>query len=81
MGLWRDQEDDEGMEGREFDAELVDDSGLVWAGRGEGEVDYGWNWNRMRKGGARRTIGSGEEDESIEPFPLLPPSYCVDFEL
>ena len=78
--------------------DFVDDSRIIWAGRGEdGEEDEGDDnyWPRYAKaapmparlpGGtgaysARREEEEEEDDEAVVPFPLMPPSYCVDFEL
>ena len=81
MRLWRGDEDEAEEAGSDGDGELVDDSRLVWAGRGEGETDYWGVWERKSKYSVRRQIAGADEDEAEPPFPLLPPSYHVDFEL
>lgn len=80
-----------GLAERSFDSppvEEVDDSRLVWMGRGEGreeeEEEERWTGYGAVVKARMAGFGSGvqeEEDDALVPFPLLPPSYCVDFEL
>ena len=64
--------------------EVVDDSRLVWMGRGEEEEEEeGWQGcggmgvETGRKSLARSVEEEEEEEEAAVPFPLLPPSYRV----
>ena len=80
--------------GRGLSASFVDDSQLQWSGRsledGSAEVGaLGRRKERARWSGRGRASDSDEEDDAVEdedagsvlPFPLMAPSYHVDFEL
>ena len=70
--------------------DVVDDSRLVWMGRGEEGEEEEDRWVGYGSGFVKRRSNQWvhspseedeEEEEAVVPFPLLPPSYCVDFEL